>query len=265
MVRIIKTKARSIYTKSGIPGADYAINQYVGCQFACRYCYAKFVCKWKPYGEWGSWVEVKTNAPELARRRVDGTVFMSSVSDPYQPIEKELKLTRRVLQFMDKRNRLDVLTKSPLVVRDIDLFKLFDHVEVGLTVNTFEGREKELIEPFSPVQKARINALEELSEEGIRTYAFISPIIPGITDVEAVVRETRDFVDYFGFEVLNLRGAGREFEELLKENFPESYSVMTSGEKFARLLKELVELIKRLNVKTEGIEVHQGGWRFLRI
>ncbi|MBP1911116.1 DNA repair photolyase [Thermococcus stetteri] len=113
-----------------------------------------------------SWVEIKVNTPELARKRVEGSVVMSTVSDPYQPIEAELKLTRRVLQYMDKRNELSILTKSPLVTRDIDLFKLFDRIEVGLTINGFAGREKRLFEPLTPVQKARINALKELKEAG---------------------------------------------------------------------------------------------------
>lgn len=264
-MRVIKIKAKSIYTKSGIPGVDYVVNQYVGCQFACKYCYAKFICKWKHYGEWGTWVEVKVNAPELARKRVYGDVVMSSISDPYQPIEKELRLTRRTLEMMNKRNKLSILTKSPLVVRDIDLFKLFNEIEVGLTINSFEGKEKQLIEPFTPSQKLRVDALKTLKEEGIKNYTFISPIIPEITDVGEIIRDTKDVADYYFFEILNLKAAGREFGELLKENFPESYEVMVNDDKFWRFVKELIELIKRLNVRTEGIEVHKRGWKFIEV
>jgi len=83
MIKLIKTRAKQIYTKSGIPSIDYVINQYVGCDHACAYCYAKFMCRWKPksYGKWGDWVEAKMNAPELARKFVNGIVAMSSVSD----------------------------------------------------------------------------------------------------------------------------------------------------------------------------------------
>ncbi|AIF69729.1 hypothetical protein PAP_06670 [Palaeococcus pacificus DY20341] len=264
-INIIKTKAKSIYTKSKIPGVDYVINQYAGCQFACKYCYAKFICRWKPYGEWGTWVETKVNAPELARRRVEGSVVMSSISDAYQPIERELKLTRKVLQYMDKRNELSILTKSPLVLRDIDLLKLFEKVEVGLTINSFEGKEKALIEPLTPSQKLRVDVLKELHEENMTTYAFISPIIPHLTDVEAIVRETKDFVDYYFFEVLNLRAAGGEFQRLLKEHFPESYETMVGEEKFWSFIKELKDSIKRFNIKTEGIEVHKQGWKVVRV
>lgn len=150
-VKVIKRSAKSLYTRSRIPGVSWSVNQYVGCAFACGYCYAKFIAKWKDYGKWGSWVEAKINAPELARKHVSGSVVMSTVSDPYQPIEAELKLTRRVLRYMDKRNELSILTKSPLVTRDIDIFREFRKIEVGLTINGFTGREKRLFEPLTPV------------------------------------------------------------------------------------------------------------------
>ncbi len=261
-VRVIKRRAKTLYTRSRIPGVDWSVNQYVGCSFACPYCYAKNVVR-ENEAEWGSWVIVKVNAPELARKRVSGTVVMSTVSDPYQPIEAELKLTRSVLRFMDKRNELSILTKSPLVTRDIDLFRLFDSIEVGLTVNSFEGREKSLLEPLTPVMKVRINALQELHEVGIRTYAFVSPIIPGVTDVSAIVEETRDFVDHYFFEVLNLRKAGGAFESILRENFPESHRILTRAELFKTFVNNLVAEIRSLGVRAEGIETHFHGWGFV--
>ncbi len=259
-VRVIERRAKGIYTRSRIPGVDWAVNQYVGCAFACRYCYAKFLTRWKDYGEWGSWVEVKTNAPELARKRVKGSVVMSTVSDPYQPMEVELRLTRRVLRYMDKRNGLSILTRSPLVTRDIDIFTLFRSIEVGLTINGFMRREKRLFEPLTPVHEARVSALEELHDAGLKTYVFVSPIIPGITDVSAIVEDTRGFADYYFFEVLNLRAAGKEFRELLRDEYPKSYAALTDRGKFGEFLRGLREEIKGLRVETEGVETHQGGW-----
>ncbi|NJF25530.1 radical SAM protein [Thermococcus sp. Bubb.Bath] len=264
-VRVIERRAKSIYTRSRIPGVDWTVNQYTGCAFACKYCYAKFLTRWKDHGEWGSWVEVKTNAPELAGKHVRGSIVMSTVSDPYQPVEAKLKLTRRVLRYMDKRNELSILTKSPLVTRDIDLFKLFDRIEVGLTINGFTGREKALFEPLTPVHEARVNALKTLKEAGLRTYVFVSPIIPEITDVSAIVEDTMDFADYYLFEVLNLRAAGREFQRLLREGYPEGYAVLTEDEKFGEFLRELEGKIKGLGVKAEGIETHRRGWEFVEL
>ena len=89
--KIIKTQVKEIFTKTKLPGCDWVINQYVGCGHNCSYCYARFISRWKGYGEWGSWIEVKVNAPELVKSKfVKGKVFMSSVSDAYQPIEKEI-------------------------------------------------------------------------------------------------------------------------------------------------------------------------------
>ncbi len=262
-MKIIRRKVKNLYTKSRIPGVDYSVNQYVGCQFGCRYCYARFLVRWKDYGPWGSWVEVKENAPELARRHVTGNIVMSTVSDPYQPIEAELKLTRRVLSSMDRRNELSILTKSPLILRDTDILGQFRSMEVGLTINTFSSREKRLFEPRTPLQRARINALKELHEAGLKTYVFVSPIIPNITDVTVVIEETRDFADSYFFEVLNLKASGIEFQQILKENYPESYDIMTSYEKFNSFIEKLKKEIKAIDVKTEGIEIHQKGWRVI--
>jgi len=122
-VKLIKTTAKKLYIKTKIPGIDYVLNHYVGCEHNCAYCYAKFICRWKKHGKWGTWVEAKINAPELAKKFIEGKVAMSSISDAYQQIEKELNLTRKVLENIDKRTNLEILTKSDLALLDIDLFK----------------------------------------------------------------------------------------------------------------------------------------------
>ena len=116
--KLIRTKAKEIFTKSKLPGCDWAINQYVGCDHACLYCYAKFISRWRPpdYGKWGGWVEAKMNAPELVSgRHVDGWVYMSSISDPYQSVEKELELTRKVLENLDKTIKISIQTTHKLI------------------------------------------------------------------------------------------------------------------------------------------------------
>ena len=119
-MRIIKVRAKRAFNPSKIPGAKWSINQYVGCQHSCMYCYAKFMCRRYNYGEWGSWVVVKENIPNLVRGKyVSGYVYMSTVSDAYQPIESRFNLTRRILENMNKRIKLSVLTKSDLILRDI--------------------------------------------------------------------------------------------------------------------------------------------------
>ena len=241
-IRLIKVKAKSIFTRSKLPGVKWAINQYVGCEHACLYCYAKFISKWRPpnYGKWGNWVEAKVNAPELVKGKyVDGSVYMSSISDPYHSIEKELKLTRKILENLDKRIKLSIQTKSDLVLRDLDIFKKFKTIEIGLTINSFSGETKRIFEPFSPSNERRINTLKTLKKNGIITYAFISPIIPGLINLKDVIKKTKDFADYYWFEMINVRGAGKEFMDILRAKFPKSYDILRNKEKFLRFMQLL--------------------------
>lgn len=256
-VKLIKINAKRAFAPTKIPGADYVINQYIGCEHACKYCYAKFMCKWYNYGEWGRWVVVKENTPELVKKeKVKGKVYMSSVSDPYQPIERELELTRKVLENMDKNTKLGILTKSDLVLRDIDLFKEFEEVEVGLTINGFNKVVKQEIEPFSPKNEERMEALRKLYENGIKTYAFISPIIPNLIDVKHLIRKTRDFVNFYWFEFLNLRASGKRFREWLKQKYPESYKIITNKIEMEKYMRNVVRIIRKSNIRVRGIFIH---------
>ncbi len=258
-MRLIEVQARQIFTQTKLPGTGkcYAINQYVGCQHACLYCYAKFICKWKPYGSFGTWVEAKVNAPDLVKGMlVNGEIVMSTVSDPYQAIEAKLELTRRLLEASERKLKYGILTKSPLILRDIELLKEFPFLTAGLTINGFDAGIEKLFEPNAPRTRARINALQKLSEEGINSYAFLSPIIPGLFDYERAVQECKSFVNFFYFELLNLRASGIEFQKILRERFPESYEILTNKEKCAKYLQELRSFIKRSNLQVAGIIVH---------
>ena len=119
-LKIQERKVKNILSKSGIPGADYCINPYVGCSHGCRYCYATFMKRYTGHPEaWGSFVDVKINAPEVLRRQIrkaaKGKIMISSVTDPYQPIEDKYKLTRQCLQILlPYPFSVDILTKSPL-------------------------------------------------------------------------------------------------------------------------------------------------------
>ena len=181
---IKEKKARSVLSKSEIPGIDYCINPYVGCSHGCRYCYASFMKRFTGHGEpWGSFVDVKINAPEVLYRQMKkaarGNVMLSSVTDPYQPVERKYKLTRQCLEvLLPYQFSLDILTKSPLVLRDLDLIKKFKETEVGITITTDDDEMRKIFEPHAPPIGARIHALKILCEKGIKTYAFIGPLLP---------------------------------------------------------------------------------------
>ena len=272
-MKIIKKKTKNIFTKTKLPGCDFVINQYVGCGHACLYCYANAICKWlwrmkgkKNYGKWGSWVEVRVNAPELVKgKKIKGLVWMSSISDPYQPIERKLKLTRRILENMDKNIELAIQTKSNLILRDIDLFKKFKKIEIGLTINGFEGKIKELFEPNSSTHKERVETLKILKENGIKTYAFVSPIIFNLVNVKKCIKETKNFVDDYWFEILNLRASGKEFQDILRKRFSESYQMMMNKGKFRKFVKNLKEIIKKAKIKTPGIVIHYPEFKIIKV
>lgn len=256
-MKIIKTQAKEIFTKSKLPGCDFVINPYVGCGHNCTYCYARFIAKWRKFGPWGTWVEAKENAPELVKnRQIKGHVFMSSICDAYQPIEKDLEITRKILENMDKNIHLSILTKSDLVLRDIDLFKKFKNIEVGMTINDFSGGIKNLLEPHSPNFENRIKALKTLHKNDIKTYAFISPIIPGLVDVEKLIKKTKNFVGYYWFEMINLRGAGKEFKEILAAKFPESFKLAMDKEYMNEYMEGIEKLTQKYKIRVQGIEKH---------
>ncbi len=137
---------------------------------------------------WGEWVDVKINAPEILFRELQykkpGSIFFSSVTDPYQEIEAKYQLTRKCLELLARSRYpalISILTKSPLVIRDIDLFKKIN-CEVGLTVTSTDNPVTKLLETNAPANSARIRTLKELRRAGIKTYAFVGPLLPHLAE-----------------------------------------------------------------------------------
>jgi DNA repair photolyase len=177
-------RASSILNKSKI--YDYCLNPYTGCQFSCKYCYARlFIRRFSGHKEpWGEFVDVKVNAPELLKKQLirarKGKVWVSSVTDPYQPLEKKHELTRKCLKELAKSHFAVVIqTKSELILRDLELIQDFEDVEVGFTITTDEEGVAKLFEPHASPVKQRLEALEKIHAKGIKTFAFIGPILPG--------------------------------------------------------------------------------------
>ena len=187
-------EARSIFSDaSGFilrGGFDKTCNPYVGCTFGCRYCYAAYLPQnRRPVGDWGRWLTAKVNAVELARSqagRVAGrAVYMSSVTDPYQPAERGLMLSRGVLEAMlPHQPRLVVQTRGPLVVRDVDVLTGFDSVRVNLSIPTDCEDVRRRFEPKAPPLEARWLAAEELKAAGLPVGICVTPTLP-IRDVAA--------------------------------------------------------------------------------
>lgn len=186
-----RVRAVNILAKSNLYDLDYAYNPYAGCAHGCLYCYARCYTRFRDAVErWGSIVYVKENALELLAREAErvkrGVVGVSTITDPYQPIEEVEKLTRRGLELLLRSGfRVSIQTKSPLVLRDLDLFTKWRHsVDVGLTITTVETGLAKLIEPYAPEPAARAKALEKLSDSGVETWLFLGPLMRGVNDDE---------------------------------------------------------------------------------
>lgn len=190
--------ARNILSKSRV--YDYTINPYAGCQHGCTYCYARFMKRFTGHREpWGEFVDVKVNAPELLQREINkkirGRVWVSSVCDPYQPIERRYELTKRCIEILIQHDwPVTIQTKSPLVLRDIDLLRPANSVEVGFTITTADDSIRQLFEPQASPINERVNALEELHLSGIRSFAMVAPMLPGAEELATTLRGKVDYI-----------------------------------------------------------------------
>jgi len=187
MVDVVSIEAKTALVKSRIPGVSHVINPYLGCSHGCRYCYAVFMRKYShshAHAPWGSFVECKGNLVailrrELGRRKKRGAVMLSSVCDPYQPAERDWRLTRGCLEaLLEFGWQVEILTRSPLVVRDVDLLRAMPRVSVGFSIGTDDERVRSVLEPGAPPLRLRVEALKELRAAGIATWVFIAPILP---------------------------------------------------------------------------------------
>ncbi len=203
-MNVNEIQSKSILSASKV--YDYVINPYVGCQHGCSYCYARYMKRFTGHKEpWGEFVDVKVNAPELLQKEIirkkKAQVWISGVCDPYQPLEAKYELTRKCLQILAKNDWPVVIqTRSPLVLRDIDIIKQAKHFEVGFSVTTADDEIRKLFEPHAPSIMDRLNALSELHQSGIRTYAMIAPILPG---AEYLVEKLEGIVDYIYVDRMN--------------------------------------------------------------
>jgi DNA repair photolyase len=131
--------------------------------------------------------------------------MISSVTDPYQPAEKKYKLMRGILEnLIPLEPNLCVMTKSDLITRDIDLLKRFKDCIAGVSLSLLDDKIRKEVEPFASSVERRIEAVKQLKKAGIRTFIFISPMFPELTDWKGIIAKTKKFVDEYWFENLNL-------------------------------------------------------------
>jgi len=215
---------------------DYVVNPYVGCQHACSYCYARFMKKFTGHKEpWGDFVDVKTNAAELLQKEIKkkkpGRVWLSGVCDPYQPLEEKYRLSRQCLEILVQNNwPVTIQTRSPLVLRDIDILKRTENLEAGLSITTADDNIRKLFEPFAPSIKERLRTLDELHRSGIKTYAMIAPLLPG---AEQLIKDLAGKVDYVLIDRMNYNYADWVYKKYCMDDKLNDTWFMRTGRKLA--------------------------------
>ncbi len=252
-LKVVQVECKNALVKSKIPGMDYALNPYTGCQHGCLYCYAEFMKKYTNHSEpWGEFVDVKINVVERLKRQITkakpGVVMISTVTDAYQPIEEELCLTRRCLEVLaDSDFPVSIQTKSDLVLRDLDILKRIRDKKVGLTITCPDPEVTSSFEPGATDLERRLDALEKLIGYRIPTFAFVGPILPFFSDnVEALrslfktLKKTK--IDSIYLDKMNyLRGKWRRINPVLDQRYPWAMRfyqcVMTDEERYKGWLK----------------------------
>ncbi len=239
-MKIIEVHTKSIFTRTNLPGVQWTVNPYLGCTHGCKYCYVPLILqdKRKLPGEWGSFVEVKINAPMLAMATPQGRIMFSTGCDPYQEIEKQYALTRKILECMCPSANVYILTKSPLILRDVDVLSKFTNITVGFSFFTTDEHTRRMAEPNAPPNEQRVEALAEIKRMGFKTHIHIGPLIPSLSHIEDLIEVLLPFADSLSYEFLNPKAKG-----IMERIFPNIPLFPSGGERryihtlFRRLTK----------------------------
>lgn len=235
--------------------ADYCINPYVGCGHSCAYCYADSITRrFSNHTEpWGEFVDVKINAPDILKKEIQnkkkGTVFISSLTDAYQPLEKKYQLTRKCLEILlEHQFSIVIQTKSSLVLRDLDLIKQFKNREVGFTITTLDEEVRKNFESGSSAVQEKLDAIKTLKENGINVYVFFGPMLPYLSDnnLEKFIRTMVKLrVGHMWIDKINLKlGGWKNLKQILERSYskliPKWEEILFSKNDYYKNLKQTI-------------------------
>lgn len=229
---------------------DYQIDPYIGCEHQCYYCYIFNQNKTGGADEIIIHKDIAGQLTQELSKLEPQTIYMGMNTDPYQPCEKVYKQTRKVLELLAERDfSACILTKSDLIVRDIDLFKRMPGSSAGISIAFQNDRVRQLFEANTQPTQKRIEALKKLKQEGIETYTLICPVMPFITNVELLIEMVKPYADTIWIYALHMeKDKDRNWQnvkEILDRNFPD----MTEKYKqiaFSKAYPYWVELRQRL-------------------
>ena len=210
MLEINEVKIARILNPTAIDLGEYVINPFMGCEFACLYCYVRsnrvVSRKTKP---WGEYVDIRINAPELLEKEIakkrPKCVLLGSTTECFQPLERKYKITGQVLEILNKNKvYFTILTRSPYILDYLPLLKSGYCKAVYFTINNYPQYFKSRLEPKSPDFNLRDKAVNQLLEEGVPVVPYFSPILPWISDTGGVFSRFPKSKEV-GFEGLNFR------------------------------------------------------------
>lgn len=244
--------------KLGMP--DYQIDPYVGCAHHCYYCYALNQAETDWTKEIHIYKDIKGQLGEELEKISPQNIYMGYYTDPYQPCEDEYRQTRRVLELLlEKGFSASILTKSDLVLRDVDLLKEMDNASVSVSVAFNNNSIRKQFEANTKDTEVRVEALHKLREAGIKTSVLICPVIPYITDVKPLIDWLAPLTDVIWIYGLSIETRSdrnwQNLEIILKEQFPELRKkiqeiVLSRDHQFwTQLRQELTELQKDRQLK----------------
>jgi len=250
-LKINEIKCKTALSKSNLPGLDYSLNPYKGCQHSCAYCYVPNVLRIKRE-DWGDFVNVKTNIPVVLSKELktkkQGVVGVSTVTDPYQPVEKKYKLTRYCIeQLLRVDFPVHIQTKSDLVYRDFDLISKFSDSEVMFSIGTLYESERKEMEPYASTIQQRLDAMKKISDIGIKTSVFFGPIYPTvkITDLENIIDIfIKNGASEIMLDRLNLKpGVRQSVEDVFK------FDISKNIQNYENIRKKAFEIASIKNIK----------------
>lgn len=287
-------RAKHLIGKCGLGSGMRSVNTFAGCTHACVYCYAVFMRRCTKRAEaWGTYADAKINAPEVfaadyASVKPGDHLLFGSVTDVYQPLEKKYGLMRGILEILVREGErkpassglfaclpdeeppadpfrgitFSILTKSDLVLRDLDLIRRIPSMSVGFSIAMPDDRARLIFEPGASPLERRLDALRRCREAGIPNFVFINPMIPMITPLEKIFARIAPYADSVFGESLNLRyGGAREMEDAVRRYDPGllfPYREMVGNLDYWLEVKKLFhQLVEKYKIPSDGFHVHR--------
>lgn len=254
-MKVTEARRQPILQPCSLEGHTYQLDPYIGCAHHCHYCYALNEAK-------TDWTQEIRIYPDLAGQLHQAlaalepqNIYMGWATDPYQPAEETYRQTRQALELLHDRGfSVCILTKSALVTRDIDLLAQMPGSSAGFSLAFLDEQTRQLFEPNAPPNEDRIAALRTLKEAGIRTYVLICPVMPFLTDVEALIDRVAPYADTIWIYALEMEAEEdrnwRNVQGILEQHFPEltgAYREMafsTAHPFWAKLRQHLEKLLQ---------------------